>query len=174
MRAPVAMKLAAQGTGTLSAITLCQPWASLVLVGAKKYEFRTWPPPRELQGRRIAIHAGARIPAKRDIVRLLALLRSDRWCEAGLVRDAAIAFLEGVLPKMGELPRTAVLCTAILGTPIRNAELAEQLDWPDLGAGEWGTSSNWGWPLTDIQPMPISHVRGYEGVWSLSPANASA
>lgn len=33
----------------MRAITLWQPWASLVAVGAKKYETRSWPAPKSLK-----------------------------------------------------------------------------------------------------------------------------
>ena len=40
------------------AITLHQPWASLVAHGIKNIETRSWPPPQGIIGERIAIHAG--------------------------------------------------------------------------------------------------------------------
>ena len=45
--------------GTLPAITLHQPWATLIAEGIKTVETRSWFPPVKLLGRRIAIHAGA-------------------------------------------------------------------------------------------------------------------
>ena len=44
------------------AITLWQPWASLVAVGAKTSETRSWRPPASLVGEGLAIHAAARPP----------------------------------------------------------------------------------------------------------------
>jgi hypothetical protein len=46
----------------LPALTIWQPWATLVIADCKPYEFRTWPAPRHLWGKRIAIHAAARLP----------------------------------------------------------------------------------------------------------------
>lgn len=53
------------------ALTLTQPWASLVVLGEKRYETRSWRPPAARIGERIAIHAAAgwaaidrRIPAR--------------------------------------------------------------------------------------------------------------
>jgi hypothetical protein len=54
----------------MKALTIWQPWASLIMVGAKPYEFRRWDfRAREarLVGERIVIHAGTR-PAKLDEV----------------------------------------------------------------------------------------------------------
>ena len=42
------------------AITLWQPWASLIAEGVKQYETRSWKPPWHLIGQRIAIHAAKR------------------------------------------------------------------------------------------------------------------
>ena len=42
----------------MKAITLHQPWASLIAHGVKTIETRSWAPPRRLIGQRIAIHAG--------------------------------------------------------------------------------------------------------------------
>ena len=48
----------------MKALTIWQPWASLIAMGAKPYEFRGWKPPKSLIGQRLAIHAGAR-PVKK-------------------------------------------------------------------------------------------------------------
>src|SRR5215212_7204780 len=36
----------------LLALTIWQPWATLVIADCKPYEFRTWPAPRPLWGKR--------------------------------------------------------------------------------------------------------------------------
>ena len=43
------------------AITLHQPWASLIALGIKTVETRSWPAPARLMGQTIAIHAGKRV-----------------------------------------------------------------------------------------------------------------
>lgn len=45
----------------MKAISLWQPWASLIACGAKPYETRSWAPPRDLIGQTIAIHAAKKI-----------------------------------------------------------------------------------------------------------------
>ena len=40
----------------MKAISLWQPWASLIAAGVKPYETRHWSPPRELIGQRIATY----------------------------------------------------------------------------------------------------------------------
>ena len=48
------------------AITLWQPWASLIADGVKQYETRSWKPPWHLLGKRIAIHAAKRKVREHD------------------------------------------------------------------------------------------------------------
>ena len=43
-------------TMLIPAITILQPWATLILRGYKTYETRTWKPPRKFLGQRIALH----------------------------------------------------------------------------------------------------------------------
>lgn len=47
----------------MKALTLWQPWASLIAVGVKTIETRSWAAPKSLIGQRIAIHAAKRYPA---------------------------------------------------------------------------------------------------------------
>lgn len=78
----------------LPAITLWQPWATLIAAGAKPFEFRSWPAPRRLWGKRVAIHAGAR-PVRRDeLQELLLRLRGQDARETGLLPQLATAVLE--------------------------------------------------------------------------------
>ena len=44
----------------MKALTIWQPWASLIIAGAKPYEFRGWRAPRSIFGQRIVIHAAAK------------------------------------------------------------------------------------------------------------------
>ena len=57
----------------MKAITLWQPWATLVATGLKEYETRSWAPPEDLIGRRLAIHAAKRTPRQpvEDFIRNL-------------------------------------------------------------------------------------------------------
>ena len=42
----------------LKALTIIEPWASLIVLGAKQYETRSWPPRDNWRGL-MAIHAGS-------------------------------------------------------------------------------------------------------------------
>jgi len=52
----------------MKAITLWQPWASLVAAKVKTIETRAWPAPSALIGQRIAIHAATRKPKRGEKV----------------------------------------------------------------------------------------------------------
>lgn len=52
----------AAGQQVTRAITLYQPWASLIALGVKNIETRSWPPPKTLIGERLLIHVGGRQP----------------------------------------------------------------------------------------------------------------
>ena len=45
----------------MRALTLHQPWASLIAAGLKEYETRSWAPSHAERGELIAIHAGAKV-----------------------------------------------------------------------------------------------------------------
>ena len=149
----------------MKTLTLWQPWASLIAVGAKRWETRDWPSPAMLIGHRIAIHAAAR--------RIGDL---DRELEAacGEVFDS---------PHWGlELPRGAVVCTARLTGCYQVAEYA---GWarvfrlgrmvpgsdpvvPGQTADLFGNyeAGRWLWRLADIERIePPAPARGERKLW---------
>ena len=153
----------------LPAITLWDPWATLVAAGAKLYEFRRWPAPPRLWGKRIAIHAGARPVRRAEVDQLLASLRLEGGWGTALHAEPAIEILLKVQANPKCLPLSHVLCTATLGKPIPANEIKlERL----ATNGFVGDSSRidhqmFGWPLTDIEPlMPPVPARGAQGFWN--------
>ena len=149
------------------AITLWQPWATLVAADAKPLEFRRWPAPKNIRGKRIAVHAGAKPVSKTEIRDLLLRLHSSYWRETGLRREVAIKILEAALLAPGSLPRGAILCLATLGEPIRDEVLTAQLGLPAINDSDRGEHTSWGWPLTDITPLqPYVPAKGAQGFWN--------
>jgi ASCH domain len=150
----------------IPALTIWQPWASLIVAGCKPYEFRGWRPPPHLVGRRIAIHAAARPIRKAEVAEWLLRLRGpDAW-SAAMPREAAIALLEKVHASPGMLPLGAVLGTARLGEPRRGSEVVAEFGGPPPNAARDG-HSNWGWPLTDVERFePPVPTRGAQGFWT--------
>jgi hypothetical protein len=151
---------------TIPAITLWQPWASLVAHGAKPFEFRSYPAPRALRGQRVAIHAGARAMKLPELRELLDKLLSDAWRETGMIREPAIELIEAVFAGSATIPQSSIVCTATLGAPIRDEALATQLGVPLVNDSDRSEHSNWGWPLAAIKRLkPIVPARGAQGWW---------
>ena len=156
------------GGEVLPALTLWQPWASLIAIGAKPWEFRSWPAPKRLWGKRMAIHAGVRPVRTAEVLDLLARLSSagGGWSTA-LKPDVAIPFLEQVASDPKRLPLSAVICTAQLGVPIRDLELAAVLGSSGpLNDSDRDGHTNYGWPMLNVEvfatPLP---ARGARGLW---------
>lgn len=151
------------------AITIWQPWAMLISEGAKRFEFRSWAPPRAMWHTRIAIHAGARHAAKDEIRGLLLKLHSTAWRETGIDREQGIKLLEPILLAPGSLPLRSIVCTAMLGEPIRNEALAAQLGVHLVNDSDRGEHTNYGWPLSAIERLaPFVPATGKQGFWRWS------
>jgi hypothetical protein len=149
----------------MKALTLWQPWASLVVARCKPYEFRKWRAPPSLVGQRIVIHASARRPDRSEVEQLLRLLRAGgRYAAQTCLRpiDEAIAVL-----RQGGWPLGVGLGSAVVGEPRSGLEIGV-----DFGAIRVNDSSrdyhaNWGWPMLDVEPWPDPiPMRGALGLWT--------
>lgn len=157
----------------MKALTIWQPWASLIIAGAKPYEFRGWRPPRALIGQRIVIHAAAKKVDRAEVCDVYHVLfhraASDSIAEAAaetcLVPDRALPILAAMLTTA--LPMACGLGTAILGEPRIGTEIADEFGVPRANDSDRDEHANWGWPLTDIEvwPIPIP-MRGAQGFWN--------
>jgi hypothetical protein len=156
----------------MKALTIWQPWASLIIAGAKPYEFRGWRVPRSLIGQRIIIHAAAhKIDAEEAgaLFRLRHFRNTDArqklaWAETCLIAEKAQAVLNQALE--GRLPMAAGLGTAIIGEPRLGTEIAEEFGVPRANDSDRDQHANWGWPMLDIEPWPEPiPMRGRQGFW---------
>lgn len=151
----------------MKCFTIWQPWASLIMIGAKPYEFR----PRSYLtyidapaiGERIGIHAGKRPVRPAQIEDLVARL-DDPKNPTGLVADRARPLLERIQAAhrcRGVVERGALLGTAIIGKP-RNAGVIFGGLPHDSDRGDF----NFAWPLTDVIPLrPPIPMPGMQGFW---------
>lgn len=149
----------------MRALTIFQPWATLIMIGAKPYEFRRWDyrsRNHSLEGQRIVIHASARpirLAEVEDIVDRL----EDRI--SSLHANIAKPLLDRIRSAhkgQGIVELSCGLGTAILGKPKQVSALfnspadSDRID-----------HHMWAWPLTDIQkfaePLPC---RGMQGFWT--------
>lgn len=160
----------------MRATTLWQPWASLVSIGAKRYETRGYPPPAKLIGQRIAIHA-----AKKSPFWVAQYLPADT---RDAVADALDLGIEG--EGWDGLPRGAVVCTAVLAGAYKVASIVDDdaggtMALFDLTAtvkgspfssvidvDEFGdyTPGRWAWLLAEVQALPEpAPAKGKQGWW---------
>lgn len=160
------------------AITLWQPWASLIAAGAKPYEWRGWRAPNGMVGKRIAIHAGARRVHHNEVSGLVYSLERSladqqlAW-STSLIPAIALPLLQRWLTAPGDLPLSSVLCTATLGTPITAAAYAELHGVPARDSDRIDHTM-WGWPLTDIEVLqPFVPARGAQGFWTWTPPSGA-
>lgn len=97
----------------MKALTVKQPWASLIASGIKGVENRSWKVPKSIQGQRIAIHAGKGFDADGPVEKLCEMCHPHcpdyGPCEACRLRD----FLEGHL-KTSKLVSGQILATAVV------------------------------------------------------------
>lgn len=172
----------------MKALTIYQPWASLVMVGAKPYEFRGWNPRERggayaaLIGQRIVIHASARKISRTEVMGIKSHLRSTHPDEVAgqcLLVDKAMPILDRALEQHieteqgwanldghGDLPWSAGLGTAILGEPRNGYDIAEEFGLAHVNDSDRDEHANWGWPMLDVEvwdtPIPM---RGFQGFW---------
>ena len=152
----------------MKAITLWQPWASLIANGTKTIETRSWAPPRSLLGQRIAIHASARF---------------DRT-----VREACVQHL-GHLTE--NYPLSVVVATAVLsGFGLVSARIGrsgeevyvnryhhEGSGFVDVPVDPYGDFSpgRWLWFLEDVLRVdPPAPAKGRQGFWNWEAPPAEA
>jgi hypothetical protein len=153
----------------LPALTVYQPWASLIAAGAKPYEWRGWAAPARMVGRRIAIHAGARAVRRNEIAELLLDLESEGEAFTSLIVDGALPLLQQWHTSPGMLPLSSVLCTAIIGKPITAAAYAAEHGMAPADSDRID-HTKWGWPLTEIEVLePFVPARGAQGFWWWTP-----
>lgn len=131
----------------IPAISLWQPWASLIFTGDKKHETRAYVFPLKYAGERIAIHAAKALPKERDVNLGLSLL-----CER----------------EFGGNWRSQVPRGAIIGTiRLTNTILITERTCPDIAdklAGDW-TPGRFAWafeePIKLRDPVPWKGKQGW-------------
>ena len=149
----------------MKAISLHQPWASLIAVGAKTVETRSWRPPLSLIGERIAIHA-AKKKSVMDAVLWQPLHGTWNYSED--------------MPPLGKVVATAILRCA--HQVAYNLELAHMHPGTWMECAHWRrsipftvardaygdfTATRWLWFLEDIKRLdPPVPAKGHQGFWN--------
>ncbi|ARR54570.1 hypothetical protein HY78_14590 [Rhizorhabdus wittichii DC-6] len=160
----------------MKALTIWQPWASLIIAGAKPFEFRGWRVPSSMIGQRIVIHAGARPIKLAEVADLNCRLTGDDAWTTGLHAAEALPILLRAASNAGAdlfsgyrfepLPMSAGIGTAVIGPPISGAIAAETFG-HRMNDSDRHDHANWAWPMLDIEPWPEPiAMRGAQGFWN--------
>ena len=158
-----ALSAGLEGTQAMRALSVWQPWATLVAEGHKPFEFRRWMPPRRAVGQRIAIHASARRPRAAEIRGLIRQVMNADVC----LRRSALEALDSTRA----YPLGCHVCTAVLAGVATVAEVeAEPGFEPDSFRGDkhsWNDRGEpvYAWRLTGIRRLPDVPARGRLGLW---------
>jgi hypothetical protein len=167
----------------MKALTIYQPWASLIMAGAKPFEFRKWNPRErggafaKLIGQRVVIHASSRRIRSREMGYILDRINEGGDAAAGLclhldkaapVLDAAYAMSLCDDDGSGTWLRYGVgLGTAILGEPRNGVEVAGEFGLSWANDSDRQDHANFAWPMLDVEvwdtPLPM---RGFQGFWN--------
>ena len=172
----------------LKAITLWQPWASLIADGHKTIETRDWEPPKALIGERLAIHAGKREPDwgswewddfatlcdrygwETNAIPRAHFARGAVVCTARLAGASKVIATGRVTipspdPALTTTPR--VIQLAVLEAKGPNGEATVEPDpFGDFSVGRWL------WFLKDVRKVdpPVS-AKGRPGFWDVTPCD---
>lgn len=176
----------------MKAISLWQPWASLVAIEVKPYETRHWAPPKELIGQTIAIHAAKY--ADKDAKRMAEdLIYGQHPAGGHELGDKLARSMEGIADRdMGLFSRACfpvgcIICTARLDAAFELGEAAEGTAFPAASTlramrsrpmpgcftvryDDWGNYApgRWAWLLRDVKLLkPIVPMKGRQGFFDL-------
>lgn len=131
----------------MKAITLWQPWASLVAIGMKEYETRSWP--TAYRGP-LAIHAAKRMQ-----------FDQAQLCVTAPFKDAlGVAF-----KTVGDLPLGAVLCVCELLDVVRVESIRTRMPVMERAFGDY-SDGRWAWKLkvTEQFDVPVP-AKGFQQLW---------
>jgi hypothetical protein len=141
----------------MRAISLWQPWASLMAMGAKRFETRSYP--TKVFGRGdLAIHA-----AKKKDTACLGLCLTEPF---------KTALLNAGFELIGDLPFGAVVAIGKLVACHRVEDVRGEVSATELAFGDWRDGRfAWEWELTERLETPIPAI-GKQGFWFWNPEPA--
>jgi activating signal cointegrator 1 len=136
----------------MKALSIIQPWASLIALGAKKIETRVWP--TNYRGK-LAIHASKRFPED------CGSLCFDEPFKAALAEFFSDS-------ESFNLPTGAILATATIIGCVPVEQVSRELLAKDEGWFGNYEPGRWAWLLTDVRRLlqPIQ-CNGALGLWTV-------
>jgi len=146
----------------MKAISIWQPWASLIMLGAKTFETRSWSYPKWLDGELILIHAAKKrltIYDQRDVLPLVNKVLEEQGQDPLDYSSLPFGCLLGTVKLAGCFPTDSRAWTN--GLTIKNIRHEEAL-------GNWGANRK-AWRSSDRRQFKISiPFRGGQGFFNVS------
>lgn len=132
----------------IKALTLWQPWATLVMGGFKTYETRSW---FAFDEGLIAIHAAKQEPSA-----------ARAW---GYTEPAYSCLQELGFYNLAYLPRGAVLGAVKINGILRAETVAGRISAQEAAFGDFA-EGRWAWRISNIRPFPVAvPARGRKKLW---------
>ncbi len=140
----------------MEALTLWQPWATLMAIGAKRVETRGWEMPRKIRGAWIALHAAGANTTPPDELRAA-------FTEPAIARALA---RHDYTPK--NLPTGAIVAVGLASRSIPTDTLRGNVGPDELAMGYYAAGRH-GWLFERVIPLkePIL-AKGAQGIWTLT------
>lgn len=133
----------------MKAITLWQPWASLVAHGFKKFETRSWA--TTYRGP-LVIHAAKRFTEQ------------EKWY---CLHDFKEQLVEGGIRRLSEIPLGAALCVVDLVDVLPTDTVYPTISRIERKAGNY-QAGRFAWKLENLRPFPEPvPMKGRQGLWTL-------
>jgi hypothetical protein len=157
----------------MKAITILQPYAQLIAVGAKRYETRSWATKHRGP---IAIHAGKRKAHDFDAYVRHAIADALPWNGYGVFEGYISGLPHGAVIAVAELVECWKVtrmdkhgAALLVNRPDRYADRLVRVPADELLFGDF-SPGRFAWELTDVkmlkEPVP---ARGRQGLWTLPP-----
>ncbi|WP_211293112.1 ASCH domain-containing protein [Brunnivagina elsteri] len=141
-------KYSASANSEFKAISLWQPWASLIPLGLKKFETRSWK--TSYRGKLLICSTANNPKHYQEYLKIKDKLQLPAWDEVNFPHGRAIALCD------------LVDCTEM--TP----EFIEQQSQTEINSGDWQVG-RYAWKLENIQPITEQFaVKGKQGLFTLS------
>jgi hypothetical protein len=151
---------------SLVALTLRHPWPWAIWICGKRVENRTWPPPRQMVGKTIALHGGKPVTkyedyeedeALDDLEWIIKGCNERRLAASPADRAALQAWLDQRgQPDLESSCRPGIFATARLASFFRGD--------PD----PWAARGQWAWRLEDVFFLPVPvQCPGAQKLWTV-------
>lgn len=126
----------------MKAISIKQPWASLIAHGIKDIENRTWKCPQKYIGQRVLIHASKTVVGWRE--------SPLNFHQREVAREYGFSF--------DKLPKGAIIGSVLIADCMKNNPSV----WAEMGC--------WNWVLKDavLFDKPILNVKGKLSFWDFN------